>query len=811
MMTASKKLTLILALAAGTPLKADEPKERTANLPPGALASFGRLPFHNSSRIHASELSPDGKLLATLSSRSATVWDTATGRPLHRFFFDIPSWPPYRRGLAFSSDSKRLACGPTSEHVFVWDLASGKELRRFTTKFEMFGHSFLRFSADNAALIVESHDRLSWLNIETGATIRELPLGRVRQLSPDDKTFVIVRESKRQVLIGDAVTGEIKHTLPIGTSEGVLFLPDGVTLAVVHHFEDSTNEVQFWNFKTGKRQERTWPLPKNEVGVWHRLTLSPDGKTLYSTLRRYSLETNKELPPIPLGWTTAIFPLPDARTLIAVGLEEIRRWDVVAGKQISSDKDFIDWRETAISRDGRWLALRGAVYHDGFLELCDTELKKVRRIPWPWGNGATLAFTCDNRSLVVNQYYHLQFLTMRKLAEGKRLVPAGKYDIEEASLHLSADGRHLAIVRSTGLLRLFDLATDKEIWSLEETGRALFSPDGKRLLAQSREDGNLRMHDLATKKILFDVKPPVDRGNGRRRSGAWITDWAFSPDGRVLAVAMSGGHVVLLDAATGIEHARFLSVPIERLFGLDDHYLHTTALAFSPNGHWLAGGGDDGYLRVWEVSTRREVQRLHGHEGSTQKLAFSADGRRLVSFGDGEGFSWDLRPERERGKGSNPFVDLLNEDGPAMYRAVWTLADDPKGPAMLREKIAPKRVDARPARIAMLMADLNSEQFKTRDAAMQSLAELEEIARPALIGVLKRTPSLEIQRRIEKLLGKLDTATEAALQLSRAVQAMELNESDAARKLLQEWSEGTPGLRLTEEARAALARQVRTD
>src|SRR4051794_32135218 len=130
---ASNKVTLILALAlvawvlrmgpgsfalqtepvqekrAGDPpvaqvvdarLEADGPDEGAANLPNGALASFGRLPFHNGSRIHASELSPDGKLLATLSSRSATVWDTATGRPRHRFFFDVPGWPGYRRGLA---------------------------------------------------------------------------------------------------------------------------------------------------------------------------------------------------------------------------------------------------------------------------------------------------------------------------------------------------------------------------------------------------------------------------------------------------------------------------------------------------------------------------------------------------------------------------------------------------------------------------------------------------------------------------------------------------------------------------------------
>jgi WD40 repeat protein len=269
---------------------------------------------------------------------------------------------------------------------------------------------------------------------------------------------------------------------------------------------------------------------------------------------------------------------------------------------------------------------------------------------------------------------------------------------------------------------------------------------------------------------------------------------------------MTGGHVYLLDAETGKERSRFLSMFTDINLNDGMHYLHATALAFSPDGQWLAVGGEDGFLRIWELSTRRELHRLHGHEGGTQSLGFSADGRRLVSFGDSEGFVWNLRPGRANVKGPNPFVDLLAKEGPTMYRALWQMADDPEGPAMLREKIPPKRVDARPERIAMLIADLNSEQFKTRDAAMQSLAELEGSARPALVGALEKTPALEMQRRIEKLLGKLEPQTEPALQISRAVQAMELNGSDAARKLLQDWSEGTPGLRLTEESRAVLAR-----
>ena len=89
---------------------------------------------------------------------------------------------------------------------------------------------------------------------------------------------------------------------------------------------------------------------------------------------------------------------------------------------------------------------------------------------------------------------------------------------------------------------------------------------------------------------------------------------------------------------------------------------------------------------------------------------------------------------------------------------------------------------------------------------MRALAELEGIARPALTGALKKNPTLEVKRRIEKLLAALDSPTDPALWISRAVKAMELHGGEAARKLLHDWSEGTPGLRLTEEASAAKVR-----
>ena len=99
---------------------------------------------------------------------------------------------------------------------------------------------------------------------------------------------------------------------------------------------------------------------------------------------------------------------------------------------------------------------------------------------------------------------------------------------------------------------------------------------------------------------------------------------------------------------------------------------------------------------------------------------------------------------------------------------------------------------------------VDAEGFKTRDAAMKALADLEGNARPALLEALKKNPSLETTRRINLLLA--DLTPELTLRNSRAVKAMELSGTAAARKLLEEWAAGSPGLYLTDESRAALKR-----
>ncbi len=127
----------------------------------------------------------------------------------------------------------------------------------------------------------------------------------------------------------------------------------------------------------------------------------------------------------------------------------------------------------------------------------------------------------------------------------------------------------------------------------------------------------------------------------------------------------------------------------------------------------------------------------------------------------------------------------------------------------LHEQVKITRFDGSLERIKRLIADLNSPRFSAREAATRELTTLEERARPALLQELEKKPALETERRIMAVLERIDADLRPDERLAmRAVRVLELHGSAAARKVLQEWSEGTPGLRLTKASCAALARMM---
>jgi WD40 repeat protein len=98
---------------------------------------------------------------------------------------------------------------------------------------------------------------------------------------------------------------------------------------------------------------------------------------------------------------------------------------------------------------------------------------------------------------------------------------------------------------------------------------------------------------------------------------------AFSPDGRFLATAAHREDVSLWNFASGKEVRRFKGAPA----GDSD-------LAFSSDGKYLAVGRLNGGVHVWEVTTGKQKCRL---DNSSQYVAFSANGKYLATVHDFNG------------------------------------------------------------------------------------------------------------------------------------------------------------------------------
>jgi eukaryotic-like serine/threonine-protein kinase len=116
----------------------------------------------------------------------------------------------------------------------------------------------------------------------------------------------------------------------------------------------------------------------------------------------------------------------------------------------------------------------------------------------------------------------------------------------------------------------------------------------------------------------LDRAQTVLRGHARP-----VVALALSPDGRRLASGSEDGWVRLWDVPSGREIA-----------GANEHHLALRSVQFSPDGRSLVSAGYDPTSYLWDATTGRAIRALRGHEKGVWAAVFSPDGRRLASASD---------------------------------------------------------------------------------------------------------------------------------------------------------------------------------
>ena len=248
--------------------------------------------------------------------------------------------------------------------------------------------------------------------------------------------------------------------------------------------------------------------------------------------------------------------------------------------------------------------------------------------------------------------------------ESGKVVVTSNQDVGDTwDLAFNPNGTRLATAGEDGVTRLWDTSTGMITAQYRGHARKVrsvaFRPDGQRLVTTSA-DGTVRQWDAATG---LEVLAPYERHIGDvvtavySPDGLWIasagidrtirvweaasrhdvavlhghtgvvTDLAFTADGRRLAsTSQSGRQKFTCDGTVRLwEVTRNADTSVLR-----GHTSYIYPVAYSPDGQWVASGGWDNTVRLWDAATG-ESSAILPHPGEVRALAFSPDSSWLVS------------------------------------------------------------------------------------------------------------------------------------------------------------------------------------
>jgi len=609
--------------------------------------------------VYQAVFSPDGgRVLSCGMYRALRLWDNADGKQFRQFEGDN-DWSVC---VAFSPDGRLAASGTGMSHngsewvagdysVRLWDVETGREVRRFL------GHTNIiqgvAFTPDGRRVVSASRDTtLRLWDADTGRQLRVFPghEGEIASLAMSaDGRQVLSASRDKTARLWDIATGRELRRLEGHTGDvfGAAVSPDG--RRALSCGVDRT--IRLWDLTTGRELRR---LFGHHMPVC-RVAFSPDGRRALSSsedlsLRLWDLATGRELGRFDglSGGAGGTVLSPDGRfTLAFVSGGEIRMLKLppadqelpssVAGDagQLAVQSEAADGWLLVKQRDEVVLVLDATASQKADLKPGEYQLELAGRIE-------NLRLSADKIRLAKGAKQAVQIRREHKparveITEFRSLVG---HRAQATKVHVSPDGRYLLSCSVDRTVRLWDVATGKELRRFEghmgAVDDAAFSPDGRLVVAgwcDTRRGGESQASDYSV--WLWDAASGNVVHQFVGHTGR-VTGVAVSPDNQSVASASWDGTV------------RLWGIPAKQLRHTLKGHDPANAVAFSPDGRLvLTGGWRDATVRVWDARSGQELHVMKGHGDHVRSVAFSPDGSLALSASNDRTMRlWDVKSGR---------------------------------------------------------------------------------------------------------------------------------------------------------------------
>lgn len=599
--------------------------------------------------------SPDGRqIVGLISDTTAQLVDAQTGNPLA----DLVGHQGAIISATFSRDGRQIVTASRDKTARLWDTATGRLLRVLE------GHQgdvyAAAFSPDGTRVVTASDDKTARLwTVADGQLLATLaehqePV-RSAEFSPNGR-FVVTSSADATARLWDAQSGqaEILYRGHSGMVWQARFSPDGSQLATAS--DDGTARI--WDVASGEtlrilgdQNEKFWSIAYSANGsevvttseggaaqLWDAATgarlarfagardsraavaVSPDGRRV-TTGRRNQLtlwDTRHSLSDLVLsghmgGLHAAEFS-PDGRRVVTASADKTAKlWDATTGMSLATLNGHIgDVRVAKFGADGRRVITVASTDHaarlwDGvsgqFLTSLDGHSAQTR----------DAAFDPDGRRLATASWDGTARIWDGE--SGQRLRVLTGHSGGVVNVAFSADGTRLITESIDGTARLWDAQTGQTLTTLggrfSPINFVRLSPDGRFALTTNFSGTKIDHWQIENGKYL---------SSAHFTDGGSISWFGFTPDGRRVVLALTGGHVHVVD---------FMGQ--QAWMTLTGHQAAVRDVSFSPDGAWMVTASDDRTVRLWNAMNGQLHATLSGHGDRVRSVKVSQDGRRVLT------------------------------------------------------------------------------------------------------------------------------------------------------------------------------------